>query len=479
MTPRRKTAPAADDQTQYRTLPHNLEAEKSVLGAVMVNNAMFEKAAQWVRPSDFFRRAHGAIFQAMVTIIDEQRRAADYVTIVDELTRSGELEECGGPAYIASLTDGVPRSSNITSYASIVREQSLLRQVIRTAQEMLTDAYDAEKPVKEIVTAADRAVIGLQKGSEPGRLLSLADTYQAFYDDIEERGQNPGRLLGVDTGFQSINEVTMGWQSGDLIILAARPSIGKTAFTLNTAISAARLGKTVGVFSLEMRRRQLEYRMLSTMSGVALSRIQGGSLGEPDYERIGPAMQEMCNLPIYIDDRGGQTAWDIRAACRRLRAEHGLDLIIIDYVQLIPGTLERRGGNRNDEVTDISRRLKALADEVSCPVFLLSQLNRASQDRADQKPRLTDLRESGALEQDADIVAFLHRKHHRESGVTSFILEKQRNGDGGTLPLTFHRDTQTFEDGGEEPAPEEKPEKAEKPKKPRPPIWVRKKGGAD
>jgi replicative DNA helicase len=476
---KRKAVAEADDPTQYRTLPHNIEAEKAVLGAVLINNAMFERAAQFLKPTDFFRRAHASIFEAFTRLIDEQRRAVDLVTIADELNRAGEMDECGGPAYLSSLTDGVPRSANIVYYAGIVREQSLLRQVITAGNRMLVDAYDAERTSKEIIVDADRAIIALQRGAISGRMLKLGETYGEFMADLEKRGQNQGSLLGVDTGFQSINDNTMGWQPSDVIVLAARPSIGKTAFVLNTAIAAARTGKTVAVFSLEMGRRQLEYRMLSTLSQVALTRLQSGFLGEPDFERMVQAGHEMAELPIFIDDTGGQTAWDIRSSCRLLRAEHGLDLVIIDYVQLIPGTLNRRGATRNEEVTDISRRIKELAKELSVPIILCSQLSRASDARADARPRLTDLRESGALEQDADIVAFLHRKHHRESGTTNFIIDKARNGDGGTLNLTINRDTQTFTDGGEDPPPEEKPEKEAKPKRAKAPIWVRTRKGED
>jgi replicative DNA helicase len=468
----RKAKHDDDDPNAYRVQPHDLDAEKSVLGAILVNNAAFERAAQHIRARDFFRRAHQAIFEVCAFLIDEQRMAADFVTVKDELTKRNALEECGGPAYISSLTDGVPRSANIQHYARIVLEKSRLRQIIKTGQTMTTAAYDAEKAASEIIQAADRAIIGLQH-EHGGRLLDLRETHQALYADLEQREQNKGQLTGVDTGFASINDLTLGWQAGELIVIAARPSIGKTAFTLHTAMAAAKAGKTVAIFSMEMRRRQLEYRMLAALSGIALTRLQSGYLGEPDYERLTPAMATLAAMPIYIDDRSGQTVMDIRTACRLMKAEHALDLIVIDYVQLMPGTLEKRAATRNEEVTDISRKLKILTDEVNAPILLLSQLNRGADGRADPRPKLSDLRESGALEQDADKVVFLHRKHHRESGVTNVIVEKDRNGPGGTLNVTFTRDNQVFVDGGEEPAPEPKPEGEAKPKKPRP-IWHRK-----
>lgn len=456
---KRQPAPVHED-LELRTLPHNLEAERSVLGAVIMNNHAFEKAVELVRGDDFFRRAHRAIFEAMLRLIDEQKSNADPITLTDELRRVGQLDEVGGPAYIAALTDGVPRTTNVGHYAAIVKEASTRRALIKLANAAMLDAYDAEKPAATVINETDKAIIDLQRGATSGRLLTLAATFPEFYTDLANRSEHRGELSGVDTGYQSINDLTYGWQAGDLIVVAARPSIGKTAFVLNTSIAAARAGKRVALFSLEMRRRQLEYRILSTLSGVLLTRLISGYETEADFALMADATEAMAALPIAIDDRGGQSAWDIRSACRRQRAEAGLDLVIIDYVQLMPGTIERRGANRNEEVTDISRRIKALADECSVPILLLSQLNRGGEGRADKRPILSDLRESGALEQDADLVCFLHRRNHRESGTTNFIIEKQRNGPTGTVNLTFNRDTQTFIDGGEDPPlplPAEKP----------------------
>lgn len=461
MTPRR-AKPADDEPNQYRTLPHNLEAEKAVLGGIIINNAQYVQSVTLLRAGHFFRRAHASIFLAIGRLLDEQKRDVDLLTLKDELTRVGELDECGGPAYISSLTDGVPRSSNVGHYARIVLEKAQLRAVIKLGNVMLTDAYDAEQPSTTIINAADKAIVDLQRGVNEGRLVDLRQSHAGLYEDLEWREQHRGQLIGVDTGFASINELTLGWQPGELIVLAARPSVGKTAFMLHTALSVALQSKmTVGVFSLEMLRRQLEYRMLASRSGIPLSRLQGGYLGEVDYEKLSAAMADLSQAPIFIDDRGGQTVLDIRAECRRLRAEHGLGLVIIDYVQLIPGTIDRRGATRTEEVTDISRRLKLLTNEVQAPILLLSQLSRAGE-KEGRRPRLSDLRESGSLEQDADKVVFLHRRHHLESGVTNVIFEKDRNGPGGVLNVTFDRDRQQFTDGGEEPKPEAKPEPAEK-----------------
>jgi replicative DNA helicase len=461
------------EDIDLRVLPQSIDAEKALLGAMIINNAIIDQVLPLIGADHFFRHAHQIIFKAIITIALERHAAVDLVMLKDELVLLGELDECGGPAYISMLTDGVPRSTNAPYYAGIVREKALLRRAITIGNTMVSAAYHDDAVSANVIRDADLAIINLQRGAVSGRMRNLRDSAGEVYGIIEHHVEHRGELLGVDTGFPSINELTFGWQSGDLVVIAARPSIGKTAFVLNSVIAASRAGKRAVIFSLEMRRRQLEYRVLSQLSGVPLTRIMSGYLGEQDYERIGLATGAMAELDIEIDDSAAMTAWDVRSACRRLKAERGLDLVVIDYVQLMRGTLERRGASRSDEVGDISRRLKILADEVSVPVLLLSQLNRGADNRSDKRPQLTDLRESGALEQDADIVAFLHRKHHRESGTTNFIIEKQRNGPTGTVNLTIARETQTFTDGGDDPPEPEKPAE-EKEKKPRPPRgWKR------
>lgn len=467
MAARRKAAAA--DEFDERILPHNLEAEKAVLGAMLVNPETYPYIAHHIGAPQFFRRAHRVVFEVMAYLIDEKRVAPDLISVVNEVKRRGELEECGGPAYISALTDGVPRAANVQQYARIVKEKALLRSLITTANAMLAGAYDEGSSATELLNEADKHIVDLQRGTERGRLVDLRHSSAELFGDIEYQVEHKGELTGVDTGFDSINALTLGWQKGDLVVVAARPSIGKTAFTLNTINAPLAAGKRVAFFSLEMRRKQLERRMLSQLSGVQLSAILSGYLGEGDLTKLSEAITKMSAYALFVDDRGGQTVGDIRAACRRLRAEGGLDLVVVDYVQLVPGSLEKRNTTRNEEMTDISRRLKALADEVDVPVLCLSQLNRAGDARGDHRPRLTDLRESGALEQDADLVCFLHRKHHRESGTTQFIVEKQRNGAAGAMNLTIIRETQTFVDGGvdvpEAPPAEEKKAAAGKPRR--------------
>jgi replicative DNA helicase len=455
--------------TAPRTLPHNLEAERSVLGSILINNATFHGAAAIIRPEHFFRKAHRDIFQAIWNLADVNNEI-DIVTIKAELERMGLLEDCGGPAYISSLVDGVPHSSSCVSYAEIVKDMATKCSLIKTATKIVGRAYDDDDDAAHVVTWAEQQVFDLAHGHLESNLVDLRGSGSVLMKDLEFRQLHRGQVTGVETGFQSINDLTHGWQPGDLVFIGARPSIGKTTFVMNSVVAAARAGKRIAVFSMEMKRKQLEYRILSSLSGVPLSRMLAGALGGgdsdgSDFARIAAAMEIMRDLPIYIDDRPGRTVWDIRSACRQLKADEGIDEAVVDYAQLMKGTIERKGASRNDELTDISNRFKALAGELEIPFLVLSQLARRSMDRPDPRPKMSDLKDCGAFEQDADIVALLHRKNHREGGVTNVIFEKQRNGPTGTVNITLDRDIVTFTDGGEEPPPEPKPDKPAKPKK--------------
>jgi replicative DNA helicase len=462
-------APSARDLDAV-ILPHNIETERSTLGAAMVRETAADYVVDHLTADAFHRRAHQTIFLAMREL---RRRSVeiDYITLRTELERVKKLDEVGGPSYLTALTDGIPRSANVEHYAAILKELQTKRALVRYAERTLNLIAGGEHSAAALVSDADTRLLELQKGHAEGRMMSLKESAEDFDRDFEWRVAHAGELSGLDTGFPSINELTMGWQPGDLIIVAARPSIGKTTFVMNSAVATARTlradgvtPRRVAVFSFEMRRLQLEYRMVSSLANVPLSRILSGRQMEADCKPVGAAMNAIRELDIHIDDLAGQNVWDIRATCRRLKAEGGLDEVIIDYVQLMPGSLDRRGATRNEEVTDISRRLKVMADELGVPIILLSQLSRAAKDRADPRPKLSDLRESGALEQDADLVCFLHRKNHREGGVTHFIIEKQRNGPTGTVNITLDRDTVTFTDGGDEPPAPVKAE-AEEPKR--------------
>lgn len=455
--------PAHHDPDSF-VLPHSIEAERATLGAALVSSNAADYIVDKLPVDAYFRRAHQVLFTAIKELCD-RKVTVDFVTLKEQLGRMGKLEDVGGPSYLMQLTDGTPRSTNVVHYAGILKDLHGRRALVAFATRTIDLVAAGTHHASSLLNDTDRRLMELQVGHVDGRMRSVRSSVTELTNDLDWRMAHRGELTGINTGYPSINELTLGWQPGDLVIIGARPSIGKTTFVVNSAVHAARTyagdgaARRIAIFSLEMRRRQLEYRILSQLSCVPLTRILNGALGELEFPKMSAAMAELGELQIEIDDRSGQTVWDIRAACRRLKADGGLDAVVVDYIQLVPGTLERRGANRNDELTDISRRLKQLADEISAPVIALSQLSRKPADRVDPKPKLSDLRESGALEQDADIVAFLHRKNHREGGITNFIIEKQRNGPTGTVNLTLDRDIVTFQDGGEEPAPAPTPER--------------------
>jgi len=432
------------------TLPNDQDAERSVLGAVLANPKAMDMVSA-LAPEDFYTEGHQSIFRAQRDL-SARGVAVDLVTLKNALATAGQLKAIGGPAYLASLENGMPRSVNIGLYAGIVCEKALLRAVVFAGNDLVSSGYAADETATDIIQRADRTLVNLSR-SRTGRVTNLATQTASLFEEISWRSEHRDELLGIHTGFPSIDAMTLGWQRGDLVIVAARPSIDKTVFALNTAIQSVKRGKQVLFFSFEMNARSLYYRALSSESQVPLMRLRSGALGSPDFAKLANGINVLPTLPLLVDDMAGQTVWDIRSTCRRQQADGGLDLVLIDYVQLIPGSLERRGANRNEEITDISRKLKLLAGDLNVPVVLLSQLSRAAGKRTDPTPELTDLRESGALEQDGDVVGFLHRKNHREDGVTKFIIAKARNGPTGTLNLTLHGDVVTFTDGGDDPAP--------------------------
>jgi replicative DNA helicase len=458
-------------------LPRNMEAERSCLGCALVHLPAADYIRDHLTPDAFFGRQHQDIFTAIRNLRDE-RKTPDFITLKGELTRLKRLDQVGGPAYISSLVDGIPRATNVEYYAGILKDLQAKRALIEFSEHTINLVAGGDHNSDAILADADRRLLELQAGHVESRMRPMTETTRELFADIEWRVEHKGELTGVETGYPSINELTQGWQPGDLIVVAARPSIGKTILVTNSAVHAARSlrpgtdrTRRVAIFSLEMRRKQLEFRILSQLSGVAATRIMTGYLGAPDYPRIAEALNIQGNLTIDINDKAGQSAIDVRAQCRRMKGDGELDMVIIDYVQLMPGTLERRGATRNEEITDISRRLKDLADEVSAPVILVSQLRRV-----DGRPKIDDLRESGSLEQAADVVILLHRKNHAASGTTECILAKQRNGPTGTVHLTVDRDTVTFTDGGE-PEPESQEEKQAERKKYAKRGAMRKKGG--
>ena len=431
-----------------RALPHNLEAERSILGAILIRNDAFNVAAELIDADDFFRDAHRRVFDKMVDL-NERGQAIDLVTLRDELSRSGDLDPVGGPAYISSLADGVPRSTNVEYYARIVKERATLRNLIAAANRIVAEAYAAREDASVVLDRAEQEIFSIAEGRIHTGFVPLSELAEASFSTIERLQSVQSAVTGVPTGFADIDELTAGLQPADLVIVAARPSMGKTAFALNIGAHVGITGeRTVGVFSLEMSKEQLFMRMLTSAAQIDSHRFRTGLLTESDYGRLSDAIGVLSEARVYIDDTPSIGVLEMRAKSRRLKAEHGLDLVVIDYLQLMQG--RGRFENRNQEIASISRSLKALAKELDVPVVALSQLSRAPESRGDKRPQLSDLRESGALEQDADVVMFIFREDMYEetpenANVAEIIIGKQRNGPTGTVKLAFLKQQTRFE----------------------------------
>ena len=407
----------------------------------MVDSSVASLSVEMLEPVDFYRHAHQVVFGAMRQLA-EQRIAIDPVTRTEKLRATDNLEVVGSVAYLASLTDGVPRGVNLPYYAATLRDLRLKRDLLSVAFKLQEHVLGGEYTGAELLSLGDQWLLSAHHMTDDGELVGQQKAVQELWQSLERRIDLKGALTGIDTGLTALNEMTGGWQAGDLVYLAARPSIGKTALALNIARTAAQLGYTVAVFSLEMSREQNELRLVSAMSGVMLFKILRGYLHDNDYTAISEAMNALHALPIFIDDSETINAGSIRLKCRQLKAKHGLRLVIVDYIQLM--TDAAHGANRTQELASISRRFKLLAKELGATLVVLSQLNRAPEGRPDQRPRLSDLRESGALEQDADVVLMIHRQDHKAGGDAELILEKQRNGPTGVLIVNFEPHTVTF-----------------------------------
>jgi replicative DNA helicase len=430
-----------------RVPPQNLEAEQSVLGAVFLAREALITAVEILRPEDFYKTAHQRIFKTMLDLY-EKGEPVDLVTVTAELQDHKLLEEIGGVSYLTDLARSVPTAANIEYYARIVEEKALLRRLIRTATKIANDGYSREDEVGEIIADAERYILELGQNRNSGGFTSIRDVLMETYERIELLSQRRGEVTGIPSGYPDLDKMTSGFQRSDLIILAARPSVGKTAFALNVAQNvAARAGETVAIFSLEMAASQLVQRMICAEGNLDASKMRTGWLEEDDWQKLTMAIGTLAKAPIYIDDTPGVTVQDIRAKCRRLQAERGLGMILIDYLQLIHG--RGRGENRQQEVSEISRTLKGIARELNVPVIALSQLSRSVEQRQDKRPMMSDIRESGSIEQDADIVAFLYRDDYydRETenkNVIEIIIAKQRNGPTGTVELAFLKEYNKF-----------------------------------
>ncbi|MCR1833716.1 replicative DNA helicase [Oceanobacillus caeni] len=433
-----------------RTPPHNMEAEQSVIGAVFLEPEAFSTASEKLVPEDFYRAAHQRIFAAMMKLAD-RGEPIDVITVTSYLNDAKQLDEVGGVVYLTQLAESVPTAANIEFYCKIVEEKALLRRLIRTATDIVTSSFEKEDDVADVLNDAEKGILEVSSRKNSGAFKSIKDVLIDVYDNIERLHQQNGDVTGIPTGFRDLDKITSGFQRNDLIIIAARPSVGKTAFALNVAQSVAvNTDENVAIFSLEMGADQLVQRMLCAEGNIDAQRLRNGQLEAEDWTKLTMAMGSLSNAGIYIDDSPGIRVSEIRSKCRRLKQEHGLGMILIDYLQLIQGS-GNSGENRQQEVSEISRSLKGLARELDVPLIALSQLSRGVESRQDKRPMMSDLRESGSIEQDADIVGFLYRddyydKESEKQNIIEIILAKQRNGPVGTVELAFVKEYNKFVD---------------------------------
>ena len=436
------------DQMIDRVPPHNNEAEQSVIGAIFLEPQALITAAELLVPEDFYRIAHQKIFDTMISLSDKGQ-AIDVVTVTEELSAKKELEDVGGISYLTEIANAVPTAANVMFYARIVEEKALLRRLIRVATSIVEDGYAREDEVEALLSEAEKKMMEISNRKNAGDFRHIKDVLVETYDNIELLHTRKGDITGIPTGFRDLDKMTAGFQRNDLIILAARPSVGKTAFALNVAQNVAtKTDENVAIFSLEMGAEQLVMRMLCAEGNIDAQVLRTGALEAEDWRKLTMAMGSLSNAGIFIDDSSGIRVNEIRSKCRRLQQEHGLGMIIIDYLQLISGS-GRAGENRQQEVSEISRSLKGLARELKVPVIALSQLSRGVEQRQDKRPMMSDLRESGSIEQDADIVSFLYRedyydKETENQNIIEIIIAKQRNGPTGTVSLAFAKEYNKF-----------------------------------
>lgn len=432
---------AIPEISDVRVPPQNLEAEQSVLGAILLDNAAMNRSMEILSDEDFYRTANQMVYRSMVGL-SERTQPVDQITLTDYLRGTGELDQVGGASYIAELVQMVPSAANIRYHCQIVREKSLLRGLVRTATDVVMKAYEGTTKTDELLEFAEREIFRLAQGHLGGAFVPVSRTVLDSIELIDKLYDGKKKITGVPTGFTELDELLSGLQPSDLIIVAGRPSMGKTSLALGMAEQAALKGNAVvGIFSLEMSRSQLVLRMLSSQAHLDSHAVRSGQLKPHDWVALTDAAGKLAQARIFIDDSGNLSVQQMRGKARRLKSEHGLDLLIIDYLQLMDG--KSSSESRQQEISDISRALKALAKELDIPVVALSQLSRAVENRTDKRPMLADLRESGAIEQDADVVMFIYRDEvyypdSDEKGIATILVRKHRNGPIGDVNLQFH-----------------------------------------
>lgn len=443
--------PAQDNSMLKLVPPNNIEAEQAVLGAMLMKKSAVADAAELLHGDDFYRNAHQIVFDTMIKM-SASNTAVDIVTLSEQLEKDNMLEKVGGPAFIAGLANSVPSAANVIYYAQIVREKADLRNLLNAASDISAMAFDGTEDVPTILDQAEKRIMDVSSRHTSGDFAHTSSIVMDSFELINKIHEAQGGLTGIPCGFKDLDKLTSGLQASDLILVAARPSMGKTAFTLNVAANVAiRAKKTVAFFSLEMSKTQLVQRMLCSEGGIDSQLMRVGDLPNDDWQRLLLAGDIISRAPIYIDDTAGIQVNELRSKARRLKSQHGLDLIIIDYLQLMQGSGGKGADNRQAEIAEISRSLKALARELNVPVIALSQLSRSVESRQIKRPMLSDLRESGSLEQDADIVMFLYREDYYEpetanKNITEIIVAKHRNGPVDTVKLFFQKQFTRFND---------------------------------
>lgn len=433
-----------------KQLPANIEAEKSVLGSILLNDETFNQVSELLLPSDFYHQGHKIIFEIMLELSQKSKRI-DIVTLQDELSKRAQLDQVGGLVYLISLQEEIPAVGLIEQHAKIIKEKAVLRDLISSATGIITNCFSQnEKEIESVLDSAEKTIFQISNKRLNCSFVQLNIWLKKTFAHLSDIKTHAKGVTGIPTGYKKLDEMTSGFQNGDLIVLAARPSMGKTSLALNIAANAAINGFVVGVFSLEMPAEQLTLRLLSYESGIPHYNIRNATITSDEWIELTNVAAKLADFKIFIDDTASLTAMDLRAKARKLKAEHGLQMLVIDYLQLLSST--KKHENRHQEVSEISRSLKALAKELGIPIIALSQLSRAVDARMDKRPMLSDLRESGAIEQDADVIMFLYRdvlynQDTENPSLAELIIGKQRNGPTGTVFLNFLRELTKFEDG--------------------------------
>lgn len=440
-----------------RVPPQNLEAEMAVLGSILIDREIMPVVAEFVRPEDFYAVAHETIYRALLTLY-ERSAPLDKISLADELRGQDKLEPVGGLSYLTSLQDVVPTSASAEYYAKVIAEKAVLRQLIHAGGRIAQLGFEQEDDVEEALNTSESMIFEISQRNTRGGFTHVSDLLRQTFETLDKRYHQHGSVTGLTTGFHDFDHMTAGLQPSNLIILAARPAMGKTSLALTLAANAAsRVEKPIAIFSLEMSNDELIQRFLSLTARIDAHKMRTGRLesrgADDDWEKLSRAMSIISEWPVYLDDQGGLTVADIRSRSRRLMAAQGLSLVVIDYLQLLVGT-SRNNVNRNEELSTICRQLKTLAKELSVPIIALAQLNRGVESRNDKRPMLADLRDSGAIEQEADLVAFLYREGYynpdfEDENLTELIVAKHRNGPVGTVKLRFFKEYTLFVSDGE------------------------------